>query len=713
MKSKPWVLGLASSHNGAACLLHGECVVAAIQEERLLRMKRAELLAGESSLAIRYCLDAAGIKASDLNMVVNCPTEPFRSIWMDLSLNPVLRTEHHRIPTLTISHHLGHAVGAFVQSGFRDSAVLVVDASGSRWDDLSEEERATVSQRQMDTCVASQAPATAETISLYHASGVTVTPIRKWVFAKRREQYRGMRPFRSLGEMYSSVGRQIFGSFSDGPGKVMGLAPYGCPRIPVSDFFEICDGEFNYTDGVVERFPHNDRWPLRQEEYRDLAASTQEALEHALMFLIGELRRANSSPNLCFAGGTALNSVANEKIVRQKTFESCFFMPAAEDSGTAIGAAYYGLWKLTGEGRTDALREDSAGRRYAKEEISAAIVSAPGLVASESDDIVGDTVRELTSGQIVGWFEGGSELGPRALGHRSILCDPRDPEAKERLNNRVKFRESFRPFAPCVLLEAVSDWFDVEKGAEESPFMMRVMAFRPEKAHLVPAVVHVDGTGRVQTVTQSTPRLYALVKRFYSGTGVPMLLNTSFNIAGEPIVESPEDAIWCFLESGMDRCVLENFMLAKEGGYGALLDSVVRLRMEQVSVCVNVRDGFWRENGDGAGTGQPFFFSSDADSRLAELELAERYPSLRLSGIYTKFVTKNTWGRTKVIANCDLRPILSLCSEPRTVREILLMLQSNGHSMDEAAIVRLIASLRRMSLVSLTRAGERASATDI
>jgi carbamoyltransferase len=683
-------------------------MVAAIQEERLLRMKRAELHAGESSLAIQYCLDAAGIKAGDLDAVVNCPTEPADSVWMDLALNSDLRVVRNGTPFFTIGHHLGHAIGAFVQSGFEESAILVVDASGSRWKDLDEEEKGVVSRDQVDSVARDRPHAVCETISLYHAAAVTITPLRKWVFAKRRARSSGMRPFGSLGEMYSSAGKQIFGSYSDGPGKVMGLAPYGNPVIPTSEFFEITpEGEFVFADRLLARFAHDDRWPLRQNEYLDLAASVQEALEHALFYLAAELRRICGSANFCFAGGVALNSVANEKIVRRSIFERHFFMPAAEDSGTAVGAAYYGLWKLTGHCACAPLRKDSAGKRYSGEEISAAIRSAPGLVAERPEDITGRAVRRLASGSILGWFEGGSELGPRALGHRSILCDPRDPNAKDALNSRVKFREGFRPFAPCVLRDSVTDWFDVDPGQCDSPFMMRVMSFRRDKAPLVPAVVHVDGTGRVQTVTPETPRLYALISRFFAETGVPMLVNTSFNIAGEPIVETPGDAIWCFLGSGMDCCVLEDYFVEKQPDHHPILDSVIAVAMDRLTVSIDA--GAEGEERPSVQDGPVTFFSSHADSRLVELELTERYPSFQLPPVHTRFLTRSPHGRVKVIANRDLRSLLALMNGRRTGWEILSAVNSNGHVMPTAQFERLIAELRRMSLVSLSSERRRAA----
>ena len=253
----------------------------------------------------------------------------------------------------------------------------------------------------------------------------------------------------------------------------------------------------------------------------------------------------------------ALNSVANERIVCESGFDDAFIVPAAEDSGAAIGAAYYGLWHLGGRYGGRRLLQDAVGPRYSDAEISEAIERAPAIEMIPSDDVMGETVDRLCAGEIVGWFQGQSELGPRALGQRSILCDPRRPDAKEVINRRVKHREAFRPFAPAILREEVANWFEVDGTFVDSPFMLRVCAFKKDRQALAPAVVHVDGTGRVQTVTrEANGPFYELISRFHAKTGVPILLNTSFNTMGEPIVETPEDALFSLLNSDLDCCVL-------------------------------------------------------------------------------------------------------------------------------------------------------------
>jgi carbamoyltransferase len=558
MKSDPWILGIgASPHNGAMCLIKGDEIVVAIQEERLSRKKRDQITGAAPSLALDYCLSYAGIRPSDLSMVVSCVTNQAKIPGQDVSRNPILQTKLNKIPILYIPHHYGHAVSAFATSGYKDAAILVIDGVGSPYEDFTEDEKKICTQTPDDGW---------ETISLYSASESSITAIEKhvvdnfgWITASDSAMYK----FGSLGGMYSAAAEQIFGDIFEA-GKVMGLAPYGEPEIPISEFYEIEDRRFNFCNKVQDRFSNKNRWPLLQKEYVNLASSTQAALERAVLYLVEHLHAMYPGKNLCYAGGVALNSVANERIIRESPFKSVYIIPAAEDSGTAIGAAYYGLWQLTKLNGKRKLVHDAVGREYSPLEILSAIEKTPAVQLIKSRDVLSDAVELLCDGNIVGWFQGRSELGPRALGQRSILCDARRPDGKDVLNSRVKHRESFRPFAPVVLLDKVSYWFDVEGVDTESRFMLRICKFKDDKAELVPAVVHVDDTGRFQTLTkEANGLLYALVEKFYEKTDVPIILNTSFNVAGEPIVETPEDALATLLSTGIDYCVLGNNLVGK------------------------------------------------------------------------------------------------------------------------------------------------------
>jgi carbamoyltransferase len=550
---QPWILGISASHNGAVCLLHGDEIVVAIQEERLSRQKRHRIYGAEPSLSLLYCLKSAGIQPHELSLVVLCAGERAKSPQQDIRSNPVLKEALSHVPALTIPHHYGHAMSAYALSGFREAAILVIDGMGSPSEDLFPDE-ASVAKRMIAEG--------GETVSLYLASDTFLIPLEKHLIeygAWLLRRGEGMPRFGSLGGLFSAVACQIFDHSMDA-GKVMGLAPYGAPAIPTKDFFDISGGEFIFHDTVPRRFTHNDRWPRRAGEYQDLARSAQVALEDAVLYLARHLRSLSQCDNLCYAGGVALNSVANERIIHEVGFKNVFITPAAEDSGPAVGAAYYGLWQMTRENTRRRIVHDACGRPYSSACVSAAIQRTPGVRAIRSHDTISDTVDLLCDGKIVGWFDGRSELGPRALGQRSILCDPRRADGKETLNLRVKRREAFRPFAPAILLEEAGNWFEANgAGGLESPFMLRVCDFKPDKRALVPAVVHVDGTGRVQTVTRhANGRFYELIRKFYERTGIPLLLNTSFNVMGEPIVETPADAISCLLRSGLDCCVFED-----------------------------------------------------------------------------------------------------------------------------------------------------------
>lgn len=566
--SNPWVLGLSASHNGAACLLHGNRIVAAVQEERLVGKKRARLQGASPSLAVQYCLDQGGIVAADLDLVVLCAQADVHLPENEISANPMLNVQTNGIPTLNISHHAGHAISAFATCGFDEAAVLIVDGMGSPTCDLSDDEL---------SAVIDSAGGDGETNSIYFASGTTLKALEKHM----ADQGRWLKPppvgalmpgFGSLGGLFSAAAEQIFGNSMDA-GKVMGLAPYGSATIDPGEFFEIRNGRFVFFDDVPKRFTTTERWPNAQRQYEDLACSVQNALEHALLYLVGRVRELCPSRNLVYAGGVALNSVANERIIRESDFDRVYVMPAAEDSGPAVGAAYHGLWHLTGAYSPQALERDGFGKTYDADEISAAIDRTPSVVTRATTSTVSVAADLLVDGKIIAWFTGPSELGPRALGQRSILCDPRRSDAKEKLNARVKHREAFRPFAPVIPLEEVENWFEVDGVDPSSPFMLRVMSFRQDKRALVPAAVHVDGTGRVQTVSKSVNgAYYDLVKAFGERTGVPILLNTSLNVMGEPIVETPEDALWCLLLTQLDACVFDGAVVTKKPGYRSLAD---------------------------------------------------------------------------------------------------------------------------------------------
>jgi carbamoyltransferase len=708
-KNHPWILGVASSHNGGVCLLRGDEIVIAIQEERLLRYKRAAHPPAKPSLALQYCLDTTGIKPADLSAVIVCSSWSAKHPMEDISLNAFLRPIENEIQIFRIGHHLGHAIGSFATSGFKEAAVLVIDAAGSPVDDLEDEECKNLKRIQLDKQIARPNTDIAEVISLYFIDETKVITLEKHVSPKFVQLKEGMPYFASFGMLYAAVGQQIFGVWLDGAGKVMGLAPYGRRTIPIDGFFEIVDDEFYMKTTVPLRYTHSDRWPLRQDEYKDLAASSQAALEEGILYLVRRIRMLTGSNTLCYSGGVALNSIANERIVRESGFDNVFIMPAAEDSGTAIGAAYYGLWKIIGRNTGRKLIRDAVGRQYTAAEIDRAISVFPVLHVSRPDDIINETVELLCQGKVIGWFQGGSELGPRALGQRSILCDPRREEMKDRLNAVVKFREGFRPFAPVILREKLGEWFETYGENDESPYMLRVMRFHEEAKKRVPAVTHVDGTGRVQTVTsEANQRLYDLLRRFYDRTGVPILLNTSFNTSGEPIVESPEDALCCLLFTGMDGCILEDYLVKKGAEFSSPLDLYVLLTAEQILVDLPGKANFTKS--DGRYHWNPIRFDFFRSFPLGHSDDLERY-ILRYRDIQTDFespptllriVTSTPFGHVVHVTTTLIFDILKQCNGKRTGWQLLDSLNASGSAKyDEATFCKILARLRRASIVSL------------
>lgn len=670
---EPWILGVSYSHNGAACLLRGETIQVMVQEERLNGHKRARIIHHEQSLAVRYCLDHAQITMADVDLLVVChfssPVPP--PLTLPGSKGPLPRRY------LTISHHLGHAHAAYATAGFRDAAILVIDGQGGTLAQLPEDERRILRRSHVPGSTQE-----CEVVSLYgvsqsnHSSGLTCVEkhsgefLPGWTATPTVEGRRSLPQFGSLGGMYSAVADLIFGDPLEA-GKVMGLAPYGQPRLPCDAFFTVDDeGCFRFSDRLPREYRELQPWPHNQALFADLAASVQQALEQAVVFLADRARRLTGQNRLCYAGGVALNSIANELLFRRLGFEDVYIMPAAEDSGAAIGAAFYGLGMLRGTLTSRRLLHDCLGRSYSADEVRRAVASTPHVESVPVDDLLDAAVDRLCRGEVLGWFQAGSELGPRALGQRSILCDARLADGKDRLNTRVKHREGFRPFAPAVLLEEAERWFDLPAGFSESPSMLRVCRFKPGRAAQVPAAAHIDGTGRLQTVcAQANGRFHALLKRFFERTGVPILLNTSYNIATEPIVESPVDALWCLLATQLDALILEDRLIVKSASYSSILALYPRLQANKVHISLPILGGVF-----------PHKLAVDAD-----VELCTMTP-------YGEYI-------------CKLRAVdtslLRLCDGTRNGNEILEMLRRESGSMTESMIARRLCYYRRAHILSL------------
>jgi carbamoyltransferase len=577
MGNATFVLGINAYHADASVVLlrDGE-LVAAVEEERFNRIKHS---AGFPSLAVRYCLERAGIGISEVAHVgvsrvpnahlINNLTfvlynrlmftrqglDRLRSVEKIRNIKTVLADSLNvRESALTmdfhnVEHHVAHMASAFLVSPFEESAVLSIDGFG-------------------DFC----------STMFGHGSGTSL-------------QKHDSVPFpHSLGLFYTSMTQYLgFPNYGD-EGKVMGLAPYGEPRY-IDEMMKIvapdAAGNFElnldyfthhirgvemsweegaphigrvYSDRMVEVFgpPREPRGEITQH-HRDIAASLQRCLEVHLFRILRKLHEKTGSGNLCLAGGVAYNSVALGQIRRQTPFHEIFIQPAAGDSGTALGVAFY-IWNtILGNKREYVMDDVSLGPDFSDSEIEQALHGF-GVSYERHDDIAERAAGLLADGKIVGWFQGRMEFGPRALGRRSILADPRQEEIKDVLNRRIKHRESFRPFAPAILEEYLDEFFE---DPFPSPFMLLVFKVKPEKRPEIPATEHVDHTGRVQSVSKTTnPRFWNLIDAFRRRTGIPLVLNTSFN-ENEPIVCTPQDALHCFATTKMDALALGNYLISR------------------------------------------------------------------------------------------------------------------------------------------------------
>jgi carbamoyltransferase len=594
------VLGISAFyHDSAAALVEDGRVVAAAQEERFTRKKFDE---GFPRHAIEYCLKAAGVRLRDVDHVVfyDKPFLKFERLvetylayaprgfasyvkaiplWLGEKLfqKRLLTDELRRIDDgfdgerlLFTEHHHAHAASAFYPSPFEEALILTMDGVGE-W------------------CTT--------TAALGRDTSIDIV--------------KEIRFPHSLGLLYSAFTYYTGFRVNSGEYKLMGLAPYGTPRfrdlirdnlidLKPDGSFKLDLSYFNYCTGLTmtnEKFARLFGLPVRAEDapltqdHMDIAASVQAVLEEAVLALARSLGEEHPSKNLCLAGGVALNCVANGKLLRDGRFEQIWIQPAAGDAGGAVGAALAAYHGFAAQPRVkgaasggDHMRGSYLGPAFPEEETRARL-TAEGARFDVIDDeaaLLETTAQALADGRAVGWFQGRMEFGPRALGNRSILADPRSPEMQKTLNLKVKYRESFRPFAPAVLAEDAPEWFDLDRP---SPYMLlvaevaerrrrgladddarragldKLKALRSE----IPAVTHVDYSARVQTVHADTnPRFHGLLRAFKQKTGCPVLVNTSFNVRGEPIAHTPEDAFRCLMGTEIDMLVIGNCVLHKE-----------------------------------------------------------------------------------------------------------------------------------------------------
>ena len=573
-KKHTYILGInAYDHDVSACLLRNGEIAFAIGKERITREKHDT---GFYQEVIDYCLGAEGISLDDVDLIVrNCYVLPVEDMDERLAYEDVpefLDTKERRQvansplyltisgKVVTVSHHIAHAYSAFAACPFEEGAIMVVDGVGNYCVDVRERNQLTEGVN----------PLAREAESYYRFQGSKLETLKKvWLEPVRGFMSDEFFFMPGLGALYSRVSSYIFADWNK-CGEVMGLAPYGRPD-RIKPLLHIKDGRLDVPEWTAE---FNKPWspdsdPEWEESpsvkhWEDLAWRVQDDTEELLLKRAIWLRETTGAKNLCIAGGVGLNCVANGRIVREAGFDNVWIQPASGDDGIAIGCAYYGHLELQKKPRSFVMDHAYLGRPYSDKDVEAAV--SKGLARLEtvvrgSGDICAEAAELLSQGHVLGWFQGRSEFGPRALGNRSILADPRSPEMKDKLNKRVKHRQAFRPFAPIVLAERASEIFE---GEEESPFMLVAKRVRPQWKDRIPAIVHVDGTARVQTVRHETnERLYRLLKAFEALTGVPVLINTSFNVKGEPIVESPRDAVECFLSTGIDDLVLHDRLVRK------------------------------------------------------------------------------------------------------------------------------------------------------
>jgi carbamoyltransferase len=573
-KQHTYVLGLNTyDHDVSACLLRDGAIAFAIAKERITREKHAT---GFYKEVIDYCLDAEGITLDDVDLVVrNCyilpvPEMEERLVYQDMSgfLPEYERTEASKHPlylshsdkVVSISHHLAHAYSAFAVSPFEEGVVMIVDGVGSYQSDVVEPYPAT------DRAT----PLARESESYYKFSGSKLECLKKvWMEPERGFLSSEFYNMPGLGALYSRASSYIFGDWNK-CGELMGLAPYG-RREQVKHLLELTDGTLHVPHWTTDfKQPYvmdsGQKWETSSsmKHWEDLAWRVQDDTENVLLARARWLRETIGTDNLCIAGGVALNCVANGRIARESGFPNVWIQPAAGDDGIAIGCAYYGYIEILKKPRAFVMEHSYVGKRYTDQDIEDAskkFLVRVQTTRTTSSNIARDTAKLLAEQNVIGWFQDRSEFGPRALGNRSLIADPRKPGMKDILNSRVKHRQPFRPFAPIVLHERAKEIFE---GEEDSPFMLIAKNVRPEWRAKIPAIVHVDGTARVQTVREETnPALYKLLREFEALTGVPVLINTSFNVKGEPIVETPRDAMICFLTTGIDHLVMHDTLISK------------------------------------------------------------------------------------------------------------------------------------------------------
>jgi carbamoyltransferase len=569
------ILGLNYfSHDAAAALVQDGKIVAAAEEERFNRKKHTKDFPEQ---AMAFCLQKGNISRSDLDRIAlfikpslhyhlflsTIMSDFPKSIGYAPHALQLLRKRfrmhiplerafaQYVLPKVEyVPHHLAHAASAYYPSPFESAAVLTVDGRGE-----------------------------SETIGFYDASGNTITKKQSVRFPD------------SVGYLYSMMTKYLGFKTQNDEYKVMGLSALGTPKF-CNDFKDVAsvDGagrlQLNlkyfdhhrrsgvkrtlFSDAFVEKFgPSRDGEPIDQR-HADMAYAVQDLTENIMFELAIHARTLSKKKNLCLAGGVALNCLANQRIIESGLFEHVFIQPASSDAGTSAGAALFSFFQNNPHALRENVQDYYSGPAFSDDQIQSALqnYAAPARISYQRiDDPAATAARLIDQEYVIGWFQGSMEFGPRALGNRSILASAKNPEMKDIVNRKIKFRESFRPFAPSVLEERAAKIFDLNQSGEYVyPFMLSTVNVRPEYRSIVPAIVHNDGSARIQTVSQkSNPLYWQLIREYEQLAGVPLVLNTSFNINKEAIVCTPQDALYNFMESGLDYLVMGNYLVKKVG----------------------------------------------------------------------------------------------------------------------------------------------------
>lgn len=537
-------------HDSASVLLADGNLVCAMEEERLNRIKHTNKFPLQS---LRFCLEKQGIQIKDVDAISYYKTTQeldslFKMSFMSNSAQPqildslsairqiLLKEFNHDVDPSRfhfVHHHVAHAMSTFVLSGYEESLITTFDGMGDGASGM-----------------------------IFNGSGTTIEPLKTFPVTK------------SLGAFYINimalVGYRIFDEY-----KVMGLAPYGDPerfRHVFKQLYTLLpDGDYqlSHREKMETLFelgqPRRKGEPFTQKD-KDIACALQESLEEIVFHVISHYQRETGHKNLCLAGGVAHNCTLNGKILRSGMFERVFVQPAAHDAGAALGAALHAHFKLNPAARKPTtMPHVYLGSDIATESLLEQLQKWNLFVSFEKlDDITRRSAELLADGAVIGWVQGCSEFGPRALGNRSILADPRPAENKDRINQMVKKREGYRPFAPSVMEEDAGEFFELSDGTKQFPYMIFIVTVKEDKRSLLQAVTHVDGTARIHTVARATNEpFWQLLRAFKELTGVPVLLNTSFNNYAEPIVDSIGDALNCYLTTGLDYLVIGDYLIRK------------------------------------------------------------------------------------------------------------------------------------------------------